>query len=478
MHNDLRIWFEKIRDMGELHLLEGMDWDLEIGCVTALNARSKAPMALLFDRIKDYPVGYRVLTGAMNTPSRYAAANGLPTGCSTKELVEVLARKLLECRETLSQFPPEIVATGPLLENIDSGQDVDLFKFPVPRWHEKDGGRYIGTGCCVITQDPETKRINIGTYRNQVHDKKTVGIMAGLSRHGRRDWEKYHASGQAAPVAISVGHHPLLLAAASSDFLHEPWSEFHLAGALRQAPVKVIREEITGLPVPAESEIVLAGWCPPNLKLTEGPFGEWTGYYAGASRPEAILQVERVYYRNDPVLLGAPPDRGPSDPNYFNFLQRSANLYDQLLLNGIPGLKGVWMNEVAGQQFITVSIKQMYEGHSKQIGMLTAQSRAGGILGRYVIVVDDDIDPTDINQVIWALATRSDPEKSIDIFRRCRSGAVDPMIRKPAASYFNSRAIIDACKPFEWKDDFPAAITYSPELESRIRQKLGPALKL
>ncbi len=477
MDDSLKVWLNKIREMGEMEILKGVDWDLEMGCITTLNSRGTARKALLFDSIKGYPAGYGVLTDSMTTPSRYAVTVGLPVGLSNRDLLELLRDKLLEWREAIKKYPPAEVRTGPILDNMDSGPKVDLFKFPAPHWHEKDGGRYIGTGCCVITKDPETGRINMGTYRNQVHDKKTVGIMAGVGRHGRMDWEKYHSMGKSAPVAISLGHHPLMLTVAGSDLLHEPLSEYHMAGAIRGEPIKVIVEEITGLPIPAESELVIAGWCPPGRQIMEGPFGEWTGYYASASRPEPVLEVERVYYQNSPVILGAPPDRGPSDFNYFHFLQRSANLYNQLLLNGIPGLKGVWMNEVAGQMFIVVSIRQLYEGHSRQVGMLAAQSRIGSSMGRYVVVVDEDIDPSDMNQVIWALATRSDPEKSIDIARRCRSGALDPMIRKPTDTYFNSRAIIDACKPFDWIKDFPAEITHPPELEARLRQQWGSLLK-
>lgn len=477
MDNGLRAWAKAMESTGELQVLEGVDSDLEIGCITTLNSRGKSPRALLFEPIKGYPSGYAVLTNSMTTSSRYAATMGLPSGLGNRELVEVLRTRFLELREALPRFPAQTVKAGPILENCDSGPKVDLFKFPAPRWHEKDGGCYIGTGCCVITRDPDSKRVNLGVYRNQIHDKKTVGIMASTGRHGRLDWEKYHRRGQKAPVAISVGHHPLMLAVAGSDLLHEPHSEYNMAGAIRQKPIEVIEEEITGLPIPAESDLVLVGWCPPDKQVTEGPFGEWTGYYAGASRPEPVLEVERVYYRHNPVILGAPPDRGPSDFNYFHFIQRSANLYNQLLLNGIPGLKGVWMNEVAGQQFIVVSVKQMYEGHSKQVGMLTAQSRIGSNMGRYVVVVDEDVDPTDMNQVVWALATRSDPEKSIDIARHCRSNPLDPMIRKPTDTYFNSRAIIDACKPLDWIKDFPAEITHPPELEARMREKWGALLK-
>ncbi len=130
------------------------------------------------------------------------------------------------------------------------------------------------------------------------------------------------------------------------------------------------------------------------------------------------------------------------------------------------------------QQLIIISIKQRYPGHAKQAALLASQHRIGAHMGRYVIVVDEDIDPTNIQDVLWALCTRSDPEKDIDIIRRCWSHPIDPMIRKPTKAFFNSRAIIDACKPYEWMDEFPPEIRCAPELVGRVKQKWSGVLKL
>ncbi len=111
-------------------------------------------------------------------------------------------------------------------------------------------------------------------------------------------------------------------------------------------------------------------------------------------------------------------------------------------------------------------------------GFLASQNRPAAYHGRYVIVVDDDIDPSDQQQVLWALCTRSDPEKDIDIIRRAWSTPLDTTIRKPTNAYFNSRAIIDACKPYEWIDEFPREIKIDPELEEKMKRKWGALLNL
>ncbi|MDZ4246682.1 MAG: UbiD family decarboxylase, partial [Dehalococcoidia bacterium] len=288
-------------------------------------------------------------------------------------------------------------------------------------------------------------------------------------QHSRVHIQKYHEKGQACPIAVSIGHHPLVFRVASLEV--PAGIEYNFMGAILEEPVDVIIEEITGLPIPADSEIVLAGSCPPGNFRNEGPFGEWTGYYASGVEPAPVIDIERIYYRNNPVLLGSPPNKAPCDASYFGVLLRSAMLHNDLERMGIPDVKGVWISEVAGRQFITVSIRQRYAGHAKQAALLATQSRVGSNMGRYVIVTDEDIDPTNIQDVLWALCTRSDPVQDIDIIRNCRSNSLDPVIRKPSKAYFNSRAIIDACKPYEWKDEFPAEIRISPELADRVKSK-------
>ena len=125
--------------------------------------------------------------------------------------------------------------------------------------------------------------------------------------------------------------------------------------------------------------------------------------------------------------------------------------------------------------FNIVSIKQAYPGHSRQVGLVAAGSHAGNYLGRYVVVVDEDIDPSNTFDVLWAIASRSEPTESIEIIRKCWSGPLDP--RMPVGNKgFNSRAIIDACRPYDWKDQFPPVVESSPELREKTMAKWGDFL--
>ncbi len=466
---DLRDWLAKVEKAGELEKISGARWDTEIGCLTSLNWKRKPSPALLFGSIPGYPPNYRVLTGSTRTPSRIALTFGLPQKLSGIQLLQTVREKFVEWDQKSAKYPPAMVTTGPVLENVLSSDQINLLKFPVPKWHEEDGGRYIGTGDSVITRDPETGQINAGTYRVMVRDRNTTGLYMSPGRHGFLHVQKYHAAGKRCPVVVSVGHHPLVFRVSCLEV--PAGMEFHYMGAIRGQPMQLITEEITGLPFPANSEIVIAGWCPPDKRLPEGPFGEWHGYYASKERPAPIIEVERIYHRNDPILMGSPPGRPPSDTSYFMVLMSSALLFNELTQIGVPDVRGVWISEVGQQQFITVSIKQRYAGHARQTALLVSQLKRASYMNRYVVVVDEDIDPTDINDVMWAISTRSNPETSIDIIRRCRSSSADPTIRKPSQALFNSRAIIDACKPFEWIDEFPQTIQFRPEVVSQLRAK-------
>ncbi|MBI4267817.1 MAG: UbiD family decarboxylase [Chloroflexi bacterium] len=460
---DLRDWLKELESRSALRTIRGLHWDLEIAVasrrtVGERNLPDEDPRAILFDDIVGYPSGYRVFVGSPD-PRLGALCLGVPESDSPRQIYDSIRRKIPEWEASLTKFDPKVVKSGPILENIDSGKDVNLFKFPAPKWHELDGGRYIGTGDAVITQDPDKREINLGAYRIMVHDEKTVGLYVSPGHHGRLHYENYHARGQACPVAISVGQHPLISVIAGTPV---PFGqEYNVIGAISGEPVEVIREEVTGLPIPAASEIVIVGWCPPSRARIEGPFGEWTGYYASLERPTPIVEVERVYYRNNPIITGSGTPAG----GFTN-----AILHNHLEKCGIPDIKAVGG---LGRLWMVISIKQRYGGHARQAALAASQaSPIGAYHGRYVVVVDEDIDPNDMRQVLWAIGTRSDPEKDIDIVRRLWSTPLDPTIHKPTKDFSNSRAIIDACRPFEWIDEFPKVISWSPELVRKVQEKV------
>lgn len=472
--NDLREFIEAARALGDTKEIHGAHWDLEIGALTEIYSDRENFPLLLFDQIPGYPAAYRVASNLINHPRRSALAAGIPHDLSRTEIVLRWKQMLKEIRP----IPPRLVSHGPLYENTRTGDTVDMTLLPSPRWHELDGGRYIGTACCVMTSDPDDGWVNVGIYRVQVHDPKTLGLYISPGHHARIIREKFWAKGKACPVAVTFGQDPFLWLVAGQSIPYGI-SEYDYAGGLRGSPVEVVRGEFTGLPIPATAEIAIEGEVPPpgEESRLEGPFGEWPGYYAHGARSEPVIRVRALYFRNDPILAGAPPLKPPALT--FGVPIGAAVIWNYLERADVPDVRGVWTfvggsAAGGGAPFLVVSVKQRYNGHAQQAAIAALGCRAGNYHGRFVVVVDEDIDPTNLGEVIWAISTRCDPKSAITVIDNCWSTPLDPAMppeKKDAADFTNSRAIVNACRPYAWKDRFPPVNTLSPELRSKITEK-------
>ncbi|MDP2917655.1 MAG: UbiD family decarboxylase, partial [Dehalococcoidia bacterium] len=384
---DLRAFIDEVKALGELKVIKGADWDMEIGAITLLSEEEAHTPAILFDEIKGYPAGFRVLVNSYVSLVRSALTLNLPTGLKPMECIKELKGRLVN----LKRIPPRTVTDGPILENVHTGKDVNVLKFPAPKWHELDGGRYIGTGSFTITRDPEEGWINLGTYRLMVHDENTLGFYISPGKHGRIHRDKYFARGEPCKVAISLGHDPLFLLAGATLF-PSGYSEYDFIGGMMGEPVDVIKGPYTGLPIPANSEIVIEGESVPNETKPEGPFGEWTRYYASKVRPEPVIRVKTILHRNNPIILGEPPGKDISGvPPKVDALTlvRTALAWHQMEAAGIPGIKGIWRYD--NFYIVVVSIEQLYHGHARQTLLAASGCRVIAFCGRYIIVVDDDI---------------------------------------------------------------------------------------
>jgi UbiD family decarboxylase len=288
--------------------------------------------------------------------------------------------------------------------------------------------------------------------------------------------DKYQARKEPMPVAIVCGGDPMSFLMACSEV---PYGicELEIVGGMRGVPVEVIKGPVTGLPIPANAEIVIEGFVQPGHEKIEGPFGEWTGYYASDLRPEPVLDIKAIYHRNNPIILGCPPQRPPDEICRYRAVVRSALLRENIEKAGVPGIHSAWAHEVGSARLLlAVSITQRYPGHAMQTGHIAAMCHVGAYCGRYVIVVDDDIDVSNLEEVVWAMITRSDPATSIDIIHNAWSTPLDPRIepeRKAVGDNTNSRAIIDACRPWHWRDKFPKVNLPTPEERRIAQEKFG-----
>jgi UbiD family decarboxylase len=472
-YNDLREWMAEAERLGEVRTVQGASWEEDIGLAAEAVLRAENGPCVVFEDIPGCPEGFRLLLN-MFAGQRRNMTLGFPTGLTKWELSDGYRQAFLTEQKMI---PHEIVEDGPIFENVLMGEDVDVLKFPSPLWHEKDGGRYIGTGTYSITQDPEEGWLNAGAYRGQVFDKNTVGILMAAGHHGAIHCDKYHKKGEPMPVVMVVGGDPLAFLFGG---LEAPYGtfEFDIVGGMRGRAEKMVRGKITGLPIPANAEIVLEGYVYPDRKIVEGPFGEWTGHYAGGAKPCPVIDVKAIYHRNDPILLGVPPmGAGPDEMARYRAVMRSATIKQNMTNAGVPEVQQVWCHEVGGaRMFHGVSIKQRYPGHATQAGVIAAQCGGSAYASKYIVVTDEDIDVTSLDSLIWAMLTRTDPRESIQIIDNAWDSPADPRIppeRRKVGDMTHSVAVINACRPFHWRDQFPQANIPSAEVTRKAREKFG-----
>jgi len=463
---DLRDFIAICEEQGELKRVKAeVDWDLELGHIAKLNEERGGP-ALLFENVKGYKTP--VLTSACTTASRLALIMNMPRESSLVDLMREWVKR------TAHKIPPKWVSTGPCKENIDRGEQVNLYKFPVPKLYPRDGGRYFGTTAFCITKSPKSGWVNIGTYRLQLLDEKTLGTQFIKGKHADIMLKEYAELKQPMPVVAVVGGDPLLFLMGAAR-LPAFESEYDFAGAIRGEPIEVVKGETVDLPIPATAEIVVEGEVDPIATRDEGPFGEYTGYYSGVgTTPRNFIKVNCVTYRNDPIFWATTVGRAVTDTHMTMALTYGATLWQELEAMRIPGIKAVYCPpEGAGRFIAIISVKQMYPGHAIQVGTAAISTEMGAYGLKTVIVVDDDIDPWDLPRVLWALSFRFQPSRA-EFIKRGRSTPLDPSLPIESRD-ITSRIIIDATIPYEWKEK-PVPIELDPAMLKRVQarwQELG-----
>ncbi len=460
---DLRSFVELLDKDNELKTIHGAAREYEIGAISEVSVQNDGP-ALLFDQIPGYDPGYRVAVNVCSTKRRGQLVLGVDGDMPEEQAMQIFRDRWANFKPVLPQY----VDDGPLYENVQMGDDVGLLQFPVPIWHEKDGGPYIGTGHTVINQDPDTGFINVGTYRVMLHDKNTTGIFAEPDSDGRKIMEKWWAQGKACPVAVSFGPDPLLfLAGCSLSGVPKSTSEFDYTGFLAQEPVPVVKGRITGLPIPARSEIAIEGEVPPPSEETrmEGPFGEWTGYYEFAPTPEPVIRVKALYYRNNPILYGAPPTKHVTHFAFPLRMRQITGFVSRFERMEIPVRRVADFRPLGA---MVVTIEQQNPDDVTRLMDVLEQTQTPS---RLIIVVDHDVDPDNPWDVLWAVGTRFDPELArvsvvdSDWLLNPLREIKDRISRRPL-DY--KRMIINGCRPFERLGDFPPVNWLSAEGRTKV----------
>jgi UbiD family decarboxylase len=455
---DLREWLALLGSHGLVKSVSApVDLDEELSAITVLatQADENAP-ALLFDNIKGDLLNSRVLTNMLgSSKERFALAVGLDPTLSIRDMI-MATRGLVKKRVAPVMIPK---TAAPVNEVVQSGEKIDVTNFPSPKFWPADGGPYIGTADITFTRSPDSSRINVGCYRQMTHGPNRIGMYCSPGKHGRLDREAWWRQGKPCEVVAAYGIDPVLFLVAGMAFSKDV-SELDVAGGIMGRPVELTEAEVVSLPIPAHAEIVIEGLLHPGDNEMEGPLGEFTGYYGNERGLQPVIEVKAVHYRRSPILTAAIMANYPSCEIGTGFaIMRSARVLDDLERIGVPGIAAVYTTPAAigGYGMTVVAFKQLYAGHAAQVLALTAQCPAAAYFTKWVIAVDEDVDPTNMNQVLWALSTRCNPIDDLEFQKDTWSNPLDPSRYPPELRSYGSKVLINACKPHRHIEHFPRA---------------------
>lgn len=443
---DLRQWLDVVERHGGLARIGAqVDPVEELSALTFLASRKPGSPAFLFENVAGNRIGGRVLTNMLAaSKERYALAVGIDPALPVRRMVEETRR--ISGR----RLPPVTIpaSAAPVREVTLSGDEIDLTDFPVPKFWPGDGGLFIGTGNVTFIANPDTGVINAGVYRQMLQGPRAVGLNMVPGRHGERNVHAWWKRGLPAPVITAYGVDPALFIASTQAYAHEE-SELDVAGGLAGTPIEMTPADLSDLPIPARAEVVVEGFVHEGDVSEEGPLGEFHGYYSGKRDLRPVIRVERVHYRPNPILTGALMATWPScEIGEYHAIMRSARVWDNLAAMGVPGIEGVYIYPASASAagVMAISMKQLFPGHVAQVLALAAQCPAAAYVIRWIIAVDDDIDPSNFGEVMWAMSVHSNPVDDIDILRHTYSYRTDPSLH-PSERPYGSKALIDACLP-------------------------------
>ena len=412
---DLREFLEMLKSMKELIEIDDRILpEPDVGAISNATCRLHGP-ALLLKNV----IGFSnpILVGLHASDRKLAIALGLPKDASVRDI-------FVEFSNRWERYPlPTItVDNAPCKEVIIGEKDIDLTTLPICRWNAEDGGPYIDKGV-VITRNPETDVINAGIYRMQLKSPKELGVWPGLAHGIGIHYRKKEWGNEPLEVAIAIGNDPFLNLSAVSP-LNESWDELSFAGALRGSPLEVVAAERVDLPVPARSEYILEGIIETGEENRdfEGPFAEYTGYYTRIFRNPKI-RIVSISHRKDPIYEGLYIGRPMTEMDYIAQIPSSVAVYKQVK-TVIPEIE---FFNLASTWALTgiASMKQSYGGQAKQL-MNAIWGTPFGTYIKNLFIVDEDVDPFDINQVLWAFSVRFRGDDDIVTIRKAPGSMLDP----------------------------------------------------
>lgn len=473
---DLRALLADLDKRGQLRRITApVSRDLEIAEITDRVSKGPAQknVALLFENVQGFTAP--VLINAFGSEARMAAALGVA------RLDELSARvaKLLDLRMPGSLFEklkklgdlfdvakagPKRVRSAPCQEVVETDRP-SLASLPIIQCWPHDAGRYI-TLPMVLTRDPVSGGRNVGMYRLQVFDDRTLGMHWQIHKGSAEHHRVAEATGKPMEVAIALGGDPCSIYAGSAP-LPPGIDEMVFSGWLRGSGVPMVACKTVDLEVPADAEYVLEGWVDPAERRLEGPFGDHTGYYSLA-RDYPVFHLKAITRRKDPIypttIVGRPPQEdywlGKATERIFLPIIRM--LVPEIVDMNMPA-EGVFHN------LVIVSIRKRYPGQARKV-MYALWGLGLMMLAKTIVVVSEHVDVQNLSEVAWRATGNIDPKRDIVVI----DGPSDDLDHASIRHRFGGKLGIDATEKTEMDDigqPWPEEIVMSDEIRARVTRR-------
>jgi len=431
---------------------EGSDYPV---LINSMGSRKRMRLALEVDELDDIAERIEEIL-SFRPPDMGGVVGAIKNWSEVKEGIDMV-------RE-FRNFPPKRVKKrkAPCKQVVE--ENPDLSDYPILKCWPQDGGKFI-TLPLVISEGPEGKR-NVGVYRMQVFDETHTGMHWQMHKHGAKQYRDGDEEGM--EVAVAIGADPATVYSGTAPLPFDI-DEFLLAGFLRDEGVPLVEAETVDLRVPANAEIVLEGRVLAE-KRPEGPFGDHTGYYTPVEE-FPVFEIDCITRREDPIyhttIVGKPPQEdaylGKATERIFLPLIRTQ--FDEVVDMNLP-VEGVFHN------LLVVSIDKGFPGHARKV-MMGMMSQGMLALTKTVVVVDEDVDVHDEAEVLWAVTSRMDAARDVEIIERA---PLDHLEHAAPMTAFGGKMGIDATRPWEgegFEREWPDEIEMSDDVQERVDEQWG-----
>ena len=473
-YSSLRDFVKSLEQEGELKRIKTkVSPNLEISQITDRVSKAEGP-ALLFENVEGSEMP--LLINAFGSYKRMAMALGVDDLNKIADEIEGMIKlgppeslldkvKILGILAKFTKFPPKTVRRGACQEVVHTGDSVSLDTLPIIKCWPLDADKYI-TLPQVFTHSLKTGQRNVGTYRMQKIDTRTMAMHWQIHHDGAAHHREYRQAGVTMPVAVAIGGDPVMSYIGTAP-LPTGIDEILFAGFLRKANVPMVQGKTIDMLVPADADIVIEGYIEPDETCMEGPFGDHTGYYSLEDK-YPVFHITGITHRKNPIYQTIIVGKPPMEDCYMGkateriFLPLIKTQLPELIDMNLP-LFGVFHN------FALISIDKRYPFHAKKI-MHSLWGLGQLMFSKIIVVVDKNVDVQSVEEVLFRVGSNVDPKRDVTIVE----GPVDVLDHAAPLIGAGSKMGIDATT--KWREEgyqreWPDEITMSQEMIDFVNKR-------